>query len=767
MSRSLLIIIGVGVAIFVLIIACGLIYNIILRPPPLPTAIPTSLTQSILAPTNPVLTLSIRPDPTIYSQAGQQITYNYTITNSGPATLPPAQFFVNDTHFPNPIVCGPNNTTLANGQSVPCSAVYTTTPADAGAPQIVSSATASGGGASTAQPATATVIRSNVTLTVPVNITPGTNVTHVVTPGDWMLQISRCYGANFNALWKANPSVKNPNVIFPNEVVLVPNVGSNGPIYGPPCMVLYTVVSGDTWRSIANKYNANIEVLRAANEGITLSPGVKVKVPVNSNTPGATQFPLAPTQTTPIPPTPITPTPFTPIPSIIAPIPLTFPAGNPTSVTQSGNIGTPGTIRYVFSGLTGQTLTVQLGVPSNDVMLGITAPNNSILKSLNMTNSWNGSLPMNGNYFIDLVSQTGAPSKPFTLQVTLNTPATALPPTTPPPPSSVVRVADIYPGPNSSNPSYLSTYNAQLYFQADGNNGAGAELWRYDVGQNATAMVANIYPGAPGSEPNYLRPYQSNMLYFGANGNDNAGKELWRFNGSAVGRVYDIFPGAEGSFPSYMTEFNGDLYFSANGNNGAGVELWKFNFTTSSASMADDINEGSGSSNPSYLAVYNGALYFAATTSNGGTELWKYDGTNATLASDINPGVNNSNPAFLAVYNGFLYFSANGNNGAGVELWKFDGTNASMADDINPGPADSAPTYLTVFNTNLCFGAVGNSNGFELWRFNGTDASMVADIYPGPGSSNPGYLAVYSNQLYFQANANDGAGIELWKFIGP
>jgi hypothetical protein len=39
-------------------------------------------------------------------------------------------------------------------------------------------------------------------------------------------------------------------------------------------------------------------------------------------------------------------------------------------------------------------------------------------------------------------------------------------------------IADINPAGNA-NPAYLEVYNNQLYFQANGNDNAGAELWRY------------------------------------------------------------------------------------------------------------------------------------------------------------------------------------------------------------------------------------------------------------------------------------------------
>jgi len=832
-------------------------------------------TATVKVQLTPVLSLTVSASPTTYTQANQNITFSYTITNTGPTPLGPAQFVVSDTRFPNPLNCGPNTTTLATGQSVPCQNVYTTTSTDASQSNSTSTATASGAGAGTAQPVT--VVITNPTIpsygTPAANITPGSMVTHVVTPGDWMLQISRCYGTSFSAVATANPQITDPNVIYPANIVRVPNVGSVGRIYGPPCMIWYTVVSGDSWQSIATKYNAAVDVLKAANPAVSNpTAGIKIKVPVNSaggapvtqapppppvtlltlsvspnpnvysapgqnitfnytimnsgtSTLGPTQFivmdnrfptpincgsnttTLAPNQSVncnavyattqaditagqivssatasgagaatsqPV----VTTVRYSPQPTTPQPTRITFPNTNPATVPQSGTIGTPGTVSYVFSASAGQILSVQLTVSTNDVALGIYGPGNTTLKQPDNVNSWSGTLNATGDYFINLVSSVGAPSKPYTLVVSLNTPltpatpgtpVTPVTPVTPAPSSGAVMVSDIMPGAGSSNPSYLSAFNSQLYFQATGNNNAGAELWKYDRGSNAVSFVYDIYPGVQGGEPAYLRPYAGNFLYLGADGNNGFGNELWRFNGSAVGMVNDVFKGPTGSFPKYLTEYNGLLYFSANGNNGAGVELWKFDGNTSQATMAADINQGPGDSNPSYLCVYNGVLYFAATTTNGGTELWKFDGTNATLAADIATGAPNSNPAYLAVYNNLLYFSADGNNNAGNELWKYDGTNQpALAADINPGSAPSGPTFLTVLNNILYFGALGNTNtGFELWKFDGTTASIAADINPGSGSSNPAYLAVYNNELYFQADGNNASGIELWRYKAP
>ncbi|MDD1719618.1 MAG: hypothetical protein LUQ25_06135, partial [Methanoregulaceae archaeon] len=140
---------------------------------------------------------------------------------------------------------------------------------------------------------------------------------------------------------------------------------------------------------------------------------------------------------------------------------------------------------------------------------------------------------------------------------------------------SLYNVADIWSGASSSNPSYLTVYNGALYFNANGNDDVGIELWKYDPASGAQ-RVADIYPGAGSSWPRDLAVYNG-ALYFRANGNDGAGSELRKYD-PAIGaqRVADIYPGVGSSNPGCMAVYNGALYFQADGNDGAGAELWKY-----------------------------------------------------------------------------------------------------------------------------------------------------------------------------------------------
>ena len=227
------------------------------------------------------LTLTKSADPITYDRVGQTITYNYVIKNSGSSSLGPAQFTVTDAGISSPINCGTADTTLASNATVACSATYTVTQADISSTSLATSATASGGGAGPSQPATATLTKSGTTQSNSSNLVAGSTIKHQVLSGEWIWQIARCYGVDPIKLQQANPQLLNPGQISPNTTITVPNIGSAGKIYGPPCIGVHTVQSGETWASIATKYNADAAVLQMVNSNV-LTVGKILKVPLNS-----------------------------------------------------------------------------------------------------------------------------------------------------------------------------------------------------------------------------------------------------------------------------------------------------------------------------------------------------------------------------------------------------------------------------------------------------------------------------------------------------
>lgn len=92
----------------------------------------------------------------------------------------------------------------------------------------------------------------------------------------------------------------------------------------------------------------------------------------------------------------------------------------------------------------------------------------------------------------------------------------------------------------------MAVYDNALYFAADGNDGKGLELWKYDGGASAT-LFADINEGPSGSDPdNFL--VADGLLFFEANDGVH-GEEMWQFDGTAVSMVVDALPGPDGSNP--------------------------------------------------------------------------------------------------------------------------------------------------------------------------------------------------------------------------
>jgi uncharacterized repeat protein (TIGR01451 family) len=233
---------------------------------------------------NALLTLTKTVNPQTYDHVGQTLTYTYVITNSGNITLGPDQFSVDDTGLDAPFDCGDPNTTLAPTQTLTCSATYIVTQADMDAASIETSATVSGGGIQASTPVNLTIMKGigvPPTTTPPSNSTQSTDIQHTVVDGEWLWQIARCYGADPKQVVQANSQLPDVDLISPGMIVAVPNIGSKGTNFGPPCLATYTVQSGDTWNSIAQKYGAGADILQRANPG-ALTAGRVIVIPLHS-----------------------------------------------------------------------------------------------------------------------------------------------------------------------------------------------------------------------------------------------------------------------------------------------------------------------------------------------------------------------------------------------------------------------------------------------------------------------------------------------------
>lgn len=390
------------------------------------TSAQTGITLTLGTPQpSSVLKLAKTSSSQTYGQAGESITYTYVITNAGTAPLGPSQFTVTDNKLGPPLNCGPGNTTLAPSQTVSCTGTYAITQADMNLANVTNSATASGGGQTSAAVSVtianlvAPITQVPPTTAPPSNLTPGTTFYHEVAIGEWLIQIVRCYGATYTDVISANPQIKDPNLILPFMTITVPRIGSAGKIYGRPCVTWYTVQSGDTWASIAQRFNADIAVLQKVNP-VALTAGTSIKIALNSAGGGAVIVTAVPTNSTAIPPT-----------SGVV-IRITIDPGQ-TSAARVGVINPNETIHYVLGAAQGQTLSVKLTAPANEVAIGVNGPTGLALKPLDASPTWSTTVTTTGDYAINIMSLTGGSSKSYTLEVSLTAPAVPVTATNTPP----------------------------------------------------------------------------------------------------------------------------------------------------------------------------------------------------------------------------------------------------------------------------------------------------------------------------------------------
>jgi ELWxxDGT repeat protein len=112
------------------------------------------------------------------------------------------------------------------------------------------------------------------------------------------------------------------------------------------------------------------------------------------------------------------------------------------------------------------------------------------------------------------------------------------------------------------DPQFAAELGGPLYFRAwDAEH--GFELWKTDGTAAGTVLVADIEPGPFSSDPRGLVA-TGGRVWFSALDRVH-GRELWTSDGTAGGtrRVADIAPGGLSSAPEELTPFAGRLYFSA------------------------------------------------------------------------------------------------------------------------------------------------------------------------------------------------------------
>ncbi len=108
----------------------------------------------------------------------------------------------------------------------------------------------------------------------------GTHILHTVQPGDTVYSLSVQYESTVDAITHANtlyPPFVDPYVIYPNQILVIPKLISNGTV------TLYVIQQGDTVGAISQSFSAYPELLVGINETIHnpnfIFPNQQIQVP--------------------------------------------------------------------------------------------------------------------------------------------------------------------------------------------------------------------------------------------------------------------------------------------------------------------------------------------------------------------------------------------------------------------------------------------------------------------------------------------------------
>ena len=106
---------------------------------------------------------------------------------------------------------------------------------------------------------------------------------YTVKANDTLDKIAQANKISLTDLEKANKSISNPNLIFVNQKINIPNNSVES--VNTQNVTVYTVQSGDTLSGIAQKFGADIQSIKVDNNlaSDTIYPGEQLKIRINGN----------------------------------------------------------------------------------------------------------------------------------------------------------------------------------------------------------------------------------------------------------------------------------------------------------------------------------------------------------------------------------------------------------------------------------------------------------------------------------------------------
>lgn len=252
-----------------------------------------------------------------------------------------------------------------------------------------------------------------------------------------------------------------------------------------------------------------------------------------------------------------------------------------------------------------------------------------------------------------------------------------------------------------------------LFTAYDG--GHGFELWRTDGTRATTGLVADISPGPTSSNPHDLTRF-GDRVYFLV-GPENAGDQpaqLWRTDGTTAGTelVKNFGPNTE---TDGLTAAANRLFFVVEGT--GRKNLWTSDGTRRGTEGVARVTEPDDYLESFDFAGLGKRIFFSAYDRRHGYRLWTSDGTRR--GTSVVPGGGPAGEVEVVAAGKHVFFKGSDNEHGG-ELWQVGarGRRATLVRDIahgRRGDRSSQPEWLTAVGNRLFFTADDRKHGRELW----------------------------------------------------
>jgi ELWxxDGT repeat protein len=335
---------------------------------------------------------------------------------------------------------------------------------------------------------------------------------------------------------------------------------------------------------------------------------------------------------------------------------------------------------------------------------------------------------------------------------------------------------DIRPGAEGSEPDCCWNYQAvfaasgeRVLFTADDDE-HGFELWTSDGTEAGTTLLEDVYPGPESSYPSFLG-HRGELLVVSLR-TPSGGTQLFETDGTAAGtrQITALgWPVTPTDFSSF-TDAHGTLLFAADVHDGSWMHPWRSDGTEAGTiPLKGDLGDYLG---PVTWAPLAGGLTVAKTDAeDAGSLLWSTDGLyiypvgvfavachhrTCGLGPELRPAPE------AAVFE----WERNEDR----ELWASDGTPAGtgLIKDVNPGPESSSPRNFVPLLEGTGFLARSASGDSEVWITRGTTASTRFYANLGGSGNESGALDFWPDEdrpgSMFFSREGPGLSEELWYY---